>query len=140
MKKKQLRNTLVFASCATMMLLSATACSNGNNNTGNNVGDNAGTNAQESTYTGTAQGYGGDVNVTIGVVDGKITAVTAEGESETPEIGGNAIGAFNEDGFAKIIGSDVSAVNGDSIDAVTGATLTSSAVKSALEAAIQKVQ
>jgi len=79
------------------------------------------------TYTGTAQGFGGEVSVTITVEDGKITDVAAEGASETPERGGKAI--------ANMPAEILSAGNYD-VDGVTGATVTSTAVKQAAKAAM----
>lgn len=43
--------------------------------------------ASAETYTGTAQGMGGDVSVTLTVEDGKITAAEVVGENETKGIG-----------------------------------------------------
>ena len=40
--------------------------------------------AQAESYAAAAKGFGGDVTVTVTVEEGKITAVTAEGISETP--------------------------------------------------------
>ena len=79
------------------------------------------------TYEATAKGFGGDVKVTVTVDEEKITAVTAEGASETTGIGSNAI----EQLPAKI----VEAGSAD-VDGVAGATITSGAVKEAAAAAI----
>lgn len=45
--------------------------------------------AQTQTVTKTAQGFGGEVSVTV--TDGVITDVTAVGEKETPNVGGMAL-------------------------------------------------
>lgn len=132
---------IVFASILSAFLLTAIACTRTGNNTANDNAGGAGTEVQETTYTGTAEGYGGPVNVSISVgSNGQITGVVAEGQAETPEIGGNAIAAYNEDGFAPIIGSDVAAADVEAVDAVSGATYTSNAVKAALEDALSKVK
>ena len=47
--------------------------------------------ADEVTGTGTAQGYGGEITVTITLTDGVITAVEATGDDETDGIGKNII-------------------------------------------------
>ncbi|MBQ3425223.1 MAG: FMN-binding protein, partial [Clostridia bacterium] len=47
--------------------------------------------AEEATGTGTAQGYGGEISVTITLKDGVITDVEAVGDGETSGIGGNII-------------------------------------------------
>ena len=79
------------------------------------------------TYTGTAAGFGGDVNVTLTIDNGVITGCSASGESETPEIGG-------------VVMTDLSAaiVEGNTIgvDAVAGATFTSNGVIEAAKAAL----
>lgn len=80
------------------------------------------------TYTGEGQGFGGAVKVTIKTDAEKITDVTVEGESETPEIGGAAL-----EQLANAIKEKQSA----EIDAVTGATLTSNGVKEAAAKAIE---
>ena len=43
-------------------------------------------------FTGTAQGFGGEVTVTVTLTDGAITAVTAEGAGETRVLGVRAQG------------------------------------------------
>ena len=46
---------------------------------------------QPGTYTGTAQGFGGDVEVTVEVSEDAVTSVSITGSDETPEVGGAAI-------------------------------------------------
>ena len=80
------------------------------------------------TYTGTAQGFGGEVTVTITVDEtGKITEATVTGDSETPEIGGAAL---------ETLGQQIIDKQGSEIDGVTGASLTSGAAIEAAAAAI----
>ena len=78
-------------------------------------------------FTGTAKGFGGDVNVTLTLTDGKITDCTAEGKDETQGVGSMAIdqlpGAIAESGSI-------------AVDGVTGATVTSNAIKEAAAAAL----
>ena len=74
------------------------------------------------TYTASAQGYGGDVKVTVTVDADKITAVTIDGPDETPAIGGEAI---------KTLTDAIKSANSDKVDGVSGATVTSDAVKKA---------
>ena len=45
-------------------------------------------------FTGTAQGMGGDVTVTLTLADGKITGCTATGDQETVGIGSVVIDSF----------------------------------------------
>ncbi|MEA5094856.1 FMN-binding protein [Sedimentibacter saalensis] len=81
----------------------------------------------EGALTGTAKGFGGDVTVTV-VVDGDdIVSVEAVGDSETNGIGSNAIDQLP----AKIVEADSTEVDG-----VSGATVTSNAIKEAVNAAL----
>lgn len=75
------------------------------------------------TYTASAQGYGGDVKVNVTVDADKITNVTIEGPDETPTIGGEAIKSLPE---------TIKKANSDNFDGVSGATVTSDAVKKAV--------
>ena len=83
--------------------------------------------AETVTGTGTAKGFGGDVTVTITVTDGKITAVTAEGASETQGIGSVAL----ENLAAAMVEGNTIAV-----DAMATATITSNAILEAAKAAL----
>ncbi len=121
----------------TAILATSTGCSNGNN--AGNVSP-VPTVAAGQTYTASAKGYGGDVNVTISVADGKITAVTAEGSLETQNIGGKAIVDLVNGALKDLTGSEVSAVKVENIDAVSGATITSKAVFNALKLALNEAQ
>ena len=77
----------------------------------------------EGSYTGTAQGFGGDVTVEITVDDeGKITSATITGDSETPEVGGAAL---------ESLADQLVAAGSADIDGVAGATFTSTGVKEA---------
>ena len=78
-------------------------------------------------FTGTAKGFGGDVSVTLTLTDGAITGCTAEGKDETQGVGSEAI--------AKMPGAI--AENGSiAVDGVSGATITSTAIKEAAAAAL----
>ena len=80
----------------------------------------------ENTYSGTAQGLGGDVVVTLTIEDGVITAASAVGDQETDGIGSKAI---------EIMPGEMVAQNAIDVDGVSGATITSTAiVKAATEA------
>lgn len=78
-------------------------------------------------FTGTAQGLGGDVTVTLTLTDGKITACTATGDKETVGIGSVVI-----DTFPAIVAESGSIA----VDAVSGATITSNAFVEAAAAAL----
>lgn len=86
-------------------------------------------NGASGTYTATSQGYGGEVSVTVTLENGVITDVSATGESETEGVGSNAIEQLPD----KIV-----AANSTDVDAVTGATISSNAVKEAAQAALDQ--
>ena len=83
--------------------------------------------AQAETLSGTAQGFGGEVKVTVTMEDGVITDCVIEGDQETAGIGSQAIEQMPE----KIV-----AANGVDVDGVAGATITSEAVLTALSNAL----
>ena len=84
--------------------------------------------ASAETYTGTAQGIG-EVSVTLTVEDGKITAAEVVGEGETKGIGYEpcADGTFAD---------AIVAAQGVDFDSISGATVTSNAVKDATKKAM----
>ena len=80
-------------------------------------------------FSGTAPGFGGDVIVSITLDENKtITDVAIQGDGETPGVGQAALEPL----------ADAILANGADFDGVTGATITSSAVKSALGAALKE--
>lgn len=90
-------------------------------------------------YTSVQQGYGGEVKVTLSVKDGKIEALTAEGNMETPGIGQKAITQYNETIFAGLLKKPVE--NADTqLDAISGATITSGAVAAGYRAVLEQAQ
>lgn len=82
--------------------------------------------AQPRSATATSQGFGGSVTVTVTALDGRITAVTAEGPDETAGIGSRAI----EELPARMV--EAGSVE---VDSVSGATFSSEAVLSAARSA-----
>ena len=85
------------------------------------------TTASAQEFTGTANGFGSPVTVTISVENGAITACAISAESETPSIGGQAANALES----------TIAENG-TVETVSGATMTSNAVSAALMDAMQQ--
>lgn len=82
------------------------------------------------TYTGSANGFGGPVEVTLTVGDaGGITNAEITGSSETPDIGGKAI---------PTLAQQLLDAQSAEIDGVSGATFTSQAVRDAAGQAIAK--
>lgn len=82
-----------------------------------------------NTYTGTAKGYGGDVQVQVTVdSEGKVTDVKVGADSETPTVGGEA---------APKVAEAIKEKQSVNVDGVSGATITSNAVKEAATAALK---
>ena len=80
-------------------------------------------------YKATAKGYGGDVTVDVTVAtDGKINAIKVDAPDESPDKGGVAVPKIAE---------EIIATQSLSVDAVSGATVTSNAVLSATEKALK---
>mgnify|MGYP000479607801 CR=1 FL=1 len=78
-------------------------------------------------FTGTAKGFGGDVSVTLTLTDSKITGCTAEGADETQGIGTLAL---------EQLPGQIAETGSIAVDGVSGATITSNAIKEAAAAAI----
>ena len=78
-------------------------------------------------FTATAKGFGGDVSVTLTLTDGAITGCAAEGKDETEGVGSQAI--------AKMPGA-IAESGSIAVDGVSGATITSTAIKEAAAAAL----
>jgi uncharacterized protein with FMN-binding domain len=108
--RKEMKKLLLVASV--LALLTMSACAKG---------------ATGETYTATEKGYGGDVVVELTVSEGKITNVTITGDGETPGVGSKAI----EQMPALILSAQ-----DYEVDAVSGATITSTSVKKAAKAAM----
>ena len=86
----------------------------------------------DGTYEGTGKGIGGKVPVTVTVTDGKISEVVVGDNSETQGIGSKAIESMP----AAFVGVD--SVEGiEAVDGVSGATITSKALRTAVTAAVE---
>ena len=94
----------------------------------NALANKGGSGSESQTLTGTAQGFGGDVTVTIVVSGDDIVSVEAVGADETEGIGTMAI-----DELPSLIAEADSA----EIDGVSGATFTSDAIKAAVKSALE---
>jgi fumarate reductase flavoprotein subunit len=88
------------------------------------IGDAAGS------ATGTGQGFGGAITVTLTLVDGWITEVTAAGPGETPSIGGIALSRASD---------LIKKRNGANFEAISGATITSNGIKAAAQQALDQI-
>lgn len=81
---------------------------------------------QTAAATASAQGFGGEVSVTITATDGKLSDVQITGDKETENVGGRAITTLRENMIAS---------GSVEVEAISGATVTSDAVlKAAREA------
>ena len=90
--------------------------------------DNADTYA-DGAYSASAQGYESEVTVMINITGGKVTNVQIDAGDETPEVGGKAAESLLDAGGTA------------GVDTVSGATMTSNAVLSAMDACLaQAVQ
>lgn len=85
-------------------------------------------NGDNKTLEGTAQGYGGEVKVTLEVKGDDIVSVDVVGEKETQGVGSNAIDQLP----AKIEEADST-----DVEVVSGATVTSNAIKEAVDKALE---
>lgn len=83
------------------------------------------------TYTATAQGFGGDVTVTITVDAESITDVVIEGAQETDGIGSRAVEELPE---------AIKSAQSEEVDAVAGATITSKAIQTAAGEALAQAR
>ena len=81
------------------------------------------------TFSGTAKGNGGDVTITLTLENGKITKAEGEGAKETEGIGDKAIEQMTAAMVEK---------NSIAVESVSGATITSTAVKKAANAALKE--
>lgn len=85
------------------------------------------TTASAQTLTSTAEGFGGDVTVTLTKTGDRITECIIQADAETPSIGGAALEELQK---------QIVDANGFQIDGVSGATVTSNAVKKAVAEAL----
>jgi hypothetical protein len=83
------------------------------------------------TFTGEADGFGGKITVTVTVENGKITAVEAKGDDETPAIAGPALTE---------IPARMAAAGSADVDVFAGATWTSKGIIAAVKAALGQTE
>ena len=86
---------------------------------------------ETKTASSTVKGFGGDVTVSVSLKGDKLIEITAVGEAETPEIGGKAL----EELPKKMVEA-----NSIEVDGISGATITSNAIKAAAKAAIAEAK
>lgn len=93
------------------------------------------TSVGENQYVGSSKGLNGNVEVTVTMDGNKIASVEVTAHSETPGVGTLAIDQLPP----QMVGL-CSAEEIDALDAVSGATITSDALKEAVKAALAKIQ
>ena len=125
MKKTMTRNIVIMAIVTVIM---AVVLSLYIKNTGTvPAADNA-ANLTDGTYTSSAQGCLSEVAVTVTVTGGKVTNVAIDASGETPDLGGKA---------AETLADELTkAGSTNGVDAVSGATLTSNAVFTAMDSCL----
>ena len=104
----------------------------GGSDSGASSDSGGGATLKDGTYTGTARGMGGEIEVTITVTDGKIKVDSIGPNNET--VGRGGYEAIEDGTYAKEIEDSQSA----DIEMVSGATVTSTAVKDATQQAIDE--
>ena len=129
MNKKLTRNIIIMAVVAVIM---GVVLSLYIKNTGTvPAADNA-ANLTDGTYTSSAKGCLSDVSVTVTVSGGKVSEVAIDASGETPELGGAA---------AETLADELTKAGSTAgVDAVSGSTLTSDAVFTAMGDCLSQAQ
>lgn len=129
MKNKMTRNVILMAVFTVIM---AVALSLYIQNTGTvPAADNAAS-LTDGIYTSSAQGYLSDVTVKVTVTGGRVTGVEIDASGETPELGGTAAEAL----AAALLKTGSTA----GVDAVSGSTMTSQAIFTAMDDCLRQAQ
>ena len=129
MKNKMTRNVILMAVVTVIM---AVALSLYIQNTGTvPAADNAAS-LTDGRYTYSAQGYLSDVTVKVTVTGGRVTGVEIDASGETPELGGTAAEAL----AAALLKTGSTA----GVDAVSGSTMTSQAIFTAMDDCLRQAQ
>ena len=129
MKNKMTRNVILMAVVTVIM---AVALSLYIQNTGTvPAADNAAS-LTDGIYTSSAQGCLSDVTVKVTVTGGRVTGVEIDASGETPELGGTAAEAL----AAALLKTGSTA----GVDAVSGSTMTSQAICTAMDDCLSQAQ
>ena len=129
MKKKMIRNIILMAVITVIM---AVALSLYIQNTGTVPATDNAAQLNDGTYTASAQGCLSEVAVTVTVTGGKVTNVDIDASGETPELGGTAAETL----AAALLKTGSTA----GVDAVSGSTLTSQAIFTAMDDCLRQAQ
>ena len=122
---------IVSGAMALCLVASMTACSTGKHAETTAAATEAAKQYVAGTYSASEEGFAGKVTVTITTSESEITDVKVEGPNETPDKGGAAM--------EQLQGELLKAQSAE-VDAVSGSTVTSDAVKKAMAAAIEKAK
>lgn len=122
---------IVSGAMALCLVASMTACSTGKPAETTAAATEAANQYVAGTYSASEEGFAGKVTVTITTSESEITDVKVEGPNETPDKGGVAM--------EQLQGELLKAQSAE-VDAVSGSTVTSDAVKKAMAAAIEKAK
>lgn len=122
---------IVSGAMALCLVASMTACSSGKPAETTADATEAAKQYVAGTYSASEEGFAGKVTVTITTSESEITDVKVEGPNETPDKGGVAM--------EQLQGELLKAQSAE-VDAVSGSTVTSDAVKKAMAAAIEKAK
>lgn len=134
-----LRKRLLVGICTITLIMSMVGCAKKSSEV-SGEGDKKTDSVTEAIFTGSASGFGGEVEVALSIYGEEIHTVVAKGDAETPEIGGKAIEALNTGALKSLEGKKVAEVDVEEIDGVSGATYSSDAVKNALKFALNEAQ
>ena len=129
MKKKMIRNIILMAVITVIM---AVALSLYIQNTGTVPATDNAAQLNDGIYTASAQGCLSEVAVTVTVTGGKVTNVDIDASGETPELGGTAAETL----AAALLKTGSTA----GVDAVSGSTLTSQAIFTAMDDCLNQAQ
>ena len=129
MKKKMIRNIILMAVITVIM---AVALSLYIQNTGTVPATDNAAQLNDGIYTASAQGCLSEVAVTVTVTGGKVTNVDIDASGETPELGGTAAETL----AAALLKTGSTA----GVDAVSGSTMTSQAIFTAMDDCLNQAQ
>ncbi len=86
----------------------------------------------DGTHTGTAEGYGGELEVEVTIADDEITGIEVVSHNETEGLGD---GAFDD-----VISQIIENQSTEGVEAVSGATASSNAVIEAVDNALEEAK
>ena len=129
MKKTMTRNIVIMAIVTVIM---AVVLSLYIKSTGTVPAADSTASLADGTYTASEQGCLSEVAVTVTVTGGKVTNVVIDASGETPELGGTAAEAL----AAALLKTGSTA----GVDAVSGSTMTSQAIFTAMDDCLRQAQ